>query len=84
MTEKNEIQEFFQSVRAKSYDDTKNMTIDEKFNYFAEGAKLGQKRIKDAIVAKQKQKEIEIRNRQVLIRLTESERSQLKQETIEK
>jgi hypothetical protein len=41
-------------IRNKCYEDTKNMTIDEKFNYIEEGAKLGQKRIQDAAATQQK------------------------------
>jgi hypothetical protein len=64
-------QKFLRKAHNKFYEDTKNMTTEEKFNYFSKGAKLGLKRLKQ--VRKQK----ESGGCQVLIRLTESERFQL-------
>jgi hypothetical protein len=71
-------QSFIRKARNKFYKDTKNMTTEEKFNYFSKGAKLGLKRLEDARKNhKEKEKQNEPRSCQVLIRLTKSERSQL-------
>jgi hypothetical protein len=67
-------QKFLRKVRNKFYEDTKNMTTKEKFDYISKESDRGKKRI-DSAIEKIKQKES--RGCQVLIRLTESERSQL-------
>ncbi|MDR0608606.1 MAG: hypothetical protein LBG58_00675 [Planctomycetaceae bacterium] len=67
---------FIEQSRRQFYKDTQNMTSKEKLKYISEGAKVGQKRLEEAR-KKREQKETEPRSCQVLIRLTESERSQL-------
>jgi hypothetical protein len=76
MTKQTEVQKFFQKARKKNYADTKNMTAKEKFKYYSRNANLAKKRI-DKTIKELKEKETEPRSCQVLIRLTESERSQL-------
>jgi hypothetical protein len=61
-------------IRDMDYNATKNMTAEEKFNYYTKKAKLGEKRLNT--IAKQK----ELRGCQVLIRLTKSERLQLERD----
>jgi hypothetical protein len=68
------IQKFFKKARKRLYNDTKNMTVEEKHDYIVKRAEIGKKRVNAAI---QTRKEKESRDCQVLIRLTESERSQL-------
>jgi hypothetical protein len=67
---------FIEQSRQQFYKDTKNMTSKEKLKYISDGAKVGQKRLEEAR-KKRKEKEAGPRSCQVLIRLTESERSQL-------
>jgi hypothetical protein len=71
-----ETQKFLRKVRNKFYEDTKNMTIQEKYDYISKESDLGKKRINTAI-EKIKQKQKESRGCQVLISLTASELSQL-------
>jgi hypothetical protein len=69
-------QKFLQKTRNKFYEDTKNMSVKEKFDYISKESNIAQKRINKTI-KELKEKQTEPRSCQVLIRLTESERSQL-------
>ncbi|MDR2704353.1 MAG: hypothetical protein LBC02_01110 [Planctomycetaceae bacterium] len=71
-----ETQKFLRKVRNKFYEDTKNMSVKEKFDYISKESNRGKKRI-DTVIKELKQKQNEPRSCQVLIRLTKSERSQL-------
>ncbi|MDR2762574.1 MAG: hypothetical protein LBB88_08250 [Planctomycetaceae bacterium] len=94
MIKKNNVLDFIQEASQKRYKDTKNKSVEEKLKYILEGAEHGLERINNAIAEKQLEKistsvvtsnpSKKSRNCRLLIRLTESERSQLEQEAKQK
>jgi hypothetical protein len=73
------IQNFFQNARKRLYNDTKNMTVEEKHDYIVKGAEIGKKRVSDEMerIKREQEQKNGKRNFSVLVRLNKDERTKL-------